>query len=109
MSDPHRPGTPPGTDEGDIVFATSTLWEEEHTGSFAAGEHVGFRVAFDNYFAPGRYHASPSIARRGSGQDVHVRVCDLASVVVTGARAGGGLVDIPHTLRIERSQEVHAS
>jgi ABC-type polysaccharide/polyol phosphate transport system ATPase subunit len=98
-----------GTDEGDIVFATSTLWEEEHTGSFAAGEHVGFRVAFDNYFAPGRYHASPSIARRGSGQDVHVRVSDLASVVVTGARAGGGLVDIPHTLRIERSEGVHAS
>jgi ABC-2 type transport system ATP-binding protein/lipopolysaccharide transport system ATP-binding protein len=97
-----------GTDEGEIVFATSTLWEEEHTGSFAAGEHVGFRVAFDNYFAPGRYHATPSIARRGSGQDVHVRVSDLASVVVTGARAGGGMVDIPHTLRIERS-EVHAS
>jgi hypothetical protein len=32
----------------------------------------------------------------------------MASVVVTGARASGGLVDIPHTLRIERS-EVHAS
>jgi ABC-type polysaccharide/polyol phosphate transport system ATPase subunit len=94
-----------GTDEGDIVFATSTLWEEEHTGSFAAGEHVGFRVAFDNYFAPGRYHASPSIARRGSGQDVHVRVSDLASVVVTGARAGGGLVDIPHEFFFARRDE----
>jgi ABC-type polysaccharide/polyol phosphate transport system ATPase subunit len=97
-----------GTDDGNIVFATSTLWEEEHTGSFAAGEHVGFRVAFDNHFAPGRYGATPWIARRGSGQDVHVRVQDMASVVVTGARASGGLVDVPHTLRIERS-EVHAS
>jgi ABC-type polysaccharide/polyol phosphate transport system ATPase subunit len=98
-----------GTDDGNIAFATSTLWEEDHTGSFAAGEHVGFRVAFDNYFAPGRYHATPWVARRGSGQDVHVRVGDMASVVVTGARASGGLVDIPHTLRIERSEGVPAS
>jgi ABC-type polysaccharide/polyol phosphate transport system ATPase subunit len=97
-----------GTDDDNIVFATSTLWEEEHTGRFAAGERVGFRVAFDNHFAPGRYHATPWVARRGSGQDVHVRVKDMASVVVTGARASGGLVDVPHTLRIERA-EVHAT
>ena len=46
------------TDDGDIVFATSTLWTSERTGSFAAGRaSVGFRVAFDNCFAPGRYHA----------------------------------------------------
>ena len=43
----------------------------EHTGAFAAGERVGFRVAFDNYFAPGRYYATPWVARRGAGQDVH--------------------------------------
>jgi ABC-type polysaccharide/polyol phosphate transport system ATPase subunit len=97
-----------GTDEDDIVFATSTMWEDERTGSFAAGEQVGFRVAFENHFAPGRYHATPQVARRGSGQDVHVKVKDMASVVVTGARATGGLVDVPHTLRIERA-EVHAS
>jgi ABC-type polysaccharide/polyol phosphate transport system ATPase subunit len=91
-------------DEDDIVFATSTIWEEERTGSFAAGEHVGFRVAFDNHFAPGRYHATPSVARRGSGHDVHVRVKDMASLVVTGARAGGGMVDVPHKVRIERAE-----
>jgi ABC-type polysaccharide/polyol phosphate transport system ATPase subunit len=96
------------TDDDNIVFATSTLWEEERTGSFAAGERVGFRVAFHNHFAPGRYHATPWVARRGSGQDVHVKVNDMTSVVVTGARETGGLVDIPHTLRIERS-EVHAT
>jgi ABC-type polysaccharide/polyol phosphate transport system ATPase subunit len=97
-----------GTDSEDIVFATSTMWEEEHTGSFAAGERVGFRVTFDNHFAPGRYHATPWVARRGSGQDIHVRVKDMTSVVVTGARASGGLVDVPHKMRIERT-EVPAS
>ena len=97
-----------GSDNENIVFATSTLWENDRTGNFAAGERVGFRVAFDNHFAPGRYHATPWVARRGSGQDVHVRVKDMATVVVTGARATGGLVDVPHTLRIERA-EVHAT
>jgi ABC-type uncharacterized transport system ATPase subunit len=97
-----------GTDEDSIAFATSTLWQEEHTGRFAAGERVGFRVSFDNYFAPGRYHATPWVARRGSGHDVHVRVRDMASVVISGGRSGGGLVDVPHKLRIERA-EVHAT
>jgi ABC-type polysaccharide/polyol phosphate transport system ATPase subunit len=96
------------TDEHDIAFATSTLWQEERTGSFAAGERVGFRVAFDNHFAPGRYHATPTVARRGSGHDVHVRVRNMATVVVSGARAGGGMVDVPHTIRLERA-EVPAS
>jgi len=93
-----------GTDDHRIAFATSTQWHEERTGSFAAGEQVGFRVAFENHFAPGRYHASPWVARRGSGSDVHVRVKDMASVVVTGARDGGGLVDLPHEVRVERMQ-----
>jgi ABC-type polysaccharide/polyol phosphate transport system ATPase subunit len=92
------------TDEHDVAFATSTLWGEERTGSFAAGERVGFRVAFDNYFAPGRYHATPWVARRGSGHDIHVKVKDMATVVVAGARAGGGMVDVPHTVRLERAE-----
>ena len=86
------------------VFATTTSWTEERTGSFRAGELVGVRVAFDNVFAPGRYYATPSVARRGGGDDVHVRVERMANVVVSGARAGGGLVDIPHSVRIERTE-----
>jgi ABC-type polysaccharide/polyol phosphate transport system ATPase subunit len=86
------------------AFGTTTSWTDERTGSFRAGEQVGFRVAFDNIFAPGRYFATPSVAPRGGGANVHVRVERMASVVVTGARTGGGLVDVPHTVRIERAQ-----
>jgi ABC-2 type transport system ATP-binding protein len=86
------------------AFATSTVWTEEHTGRFEAGELVGFRVVFDNVFAPGRYYATPSVTRRGSGEDAHVRVERMASVVVTGARSGGGIVDLPHDIRIERAE-----
>jgi ABC-2 type transport system ATP-binding protein len=86
------------------AFAASTIYEEERTGRFRAGETVGFRVRFENVFAPGRYHATPAVIRRGTGDDAHVRVERMASVVVTGARAGGGIVDLPHDIRIERAE-----
>ena len=35
---------------------------------------------------------------------MHVRVEGMASIVVTGARAGGGMVDLPHKVRIERAE-----
>jgi ABC-type polysaccharide/polyol phosphate transport system ATPase subunit len=86
------------------AFATSTMWEEERTGLFRAGETVGFRVHFENVFAPGRYYATPAVTRRGSGDDAHVRVERMASVVVTGSRGTGGIVDLPHDIRIERAE-----
>jgi len=85
------------------AFGATTSMEEDRTGSFRAGERVGFRVAFQNLFAPGRYYATPSVSRRGSGDDVHVRVERMASLVSTGAQKGGGIVDIPHEVRIERA------
>ena len=85
------------------AFGATTNMEEERTGVFRTGETVGFRVTFQNWFAPGRYHATPSVSRRGSSDDVHVRVERMTSLVVTGAQTGGGLVDIPHTTRIERA------
>jgi ABC-type polysaccharide/polyol phosphate transport system ATPase subunit len=94
------------TAEHQPVFGTSTTWTEERTGTFRAGELVGFRVAFENTLAPGRYYVTPSVARRGGGEDVHVRVLRMASVVVTGTRDSGGVVNIPHDIRIERQASV---
>jgi ABC-type polysaccharide/polyol phosphate transport system ATPase subunit len=87
------------------VFATSTVWQSERSGTFAAGEEALLRVAFDNALAPGRYHAATSVARSGGGEDVLDHREKLASVLVTGTRAGGGLVDLPHDLAIERMRE----
>jgi energy-coupling factor transporter ATP-binding protein EcfA2 len=87
------------------VFATSTVWQSERSGTFAAGEEALLRVAFENALAPGRYHAATSVARSGGGEDVLDHREKLASVLVTGTRAGGGLVDLPHDLAIERMQE----
>jgi ABC-type polysaccharide/polyol phosphate transport system ATPase subunit len=84
------------------VWTTTSAWHDEHTGEFAAGEEVVFRLSFENAFAPGRYWVHTGIARRGAGEDTMDRRDRLASVLVTGVRGHGGVVDVPHDLRIER-------
>jgi ABC-type polysaccharide/polyol phosphate transport system ATPase subunit len=89
--------------EHHVVFAASSVWDIPETGSFSAGETVTLRLAFDNWFAPGRYFVAISIARQRSGHEVLDYRERLASVIVTGTRPAGGLVDLPHELTIERS------
>jgi ABC-type polysaccharide/polyol phosphate transport system ATPase subunit len=87
------------------VFATSSVWQPATTGAFTAGEEVLLRVTFENVFAPGRYHAATSVARRAGGDDVLDHRERLASVQVSGTRTGGGIVDLPHDFAIERVRE----
>ena len=84
------------------VFATSTRWTGDVTGSFDGGEEVRVRIAFDNWLAPSRYDATPSVARAGSGDDALDLREDLASVVVHGTRQTGGIADVPHRIEVER-------
>ena len=85
------------------VFVANSAMDEELPGTFAAGEEATFTVIFDNALAPGRYALSTVVARRGSGEAVIDRWENLATIVVTGARAGGGLVDLEHELRVEHA------
>ena len=48
------------------VFATTTTWQQQETGAFEPGERVEMSVRFDNWFAGGRYWASPFVAHKGS-------------------------------------------
>jgi hypothetical protein len=84
------------------VFATSTRWTQESTGSFAAGDEVRVRIAFENWLAPSRYDATPSIARPGAGDDALDLREDLASLVVHGTRLTGGIADVPHTIEVTK-------
>jgi ABC-type polysaccharide/polyol phosphate transport system ATPase subunit len=80
------------------VWATST--ERVHR-SFRAGEEAVFSVAFEIWFTPGRLYASPWVVR---GESYLLdRRPRLTSVVVTGTRNTGGVVDIPHDVAIESS------
>jgi ABC-type polysaccharide/polyol phosphate transport system ATPase subunit len=84
------------------VFATSTRWTGERTGTFATGDEVHVRVAFDNWLAPSRYDATPSVARAGAGEDALDLREDLASLMVHGTRHTGGIADVPHTIQVAR-------
>jgi ABC-type polysaccharide/polyol phosphate transport system ATPase subunit len=84
------------------VFATQSTWFEERTGSFRAGDRATLTIRLPAVFAPGRYHLSPHVARRGSGLELLDRRPRMHSFVVTGTRASGGILELEHDLRFER-------
>ena len=86
------------------VFAATTAWHTPHTGRFRKGEVVTMRIAFDAVFAPGRYYVAISVAREVTGQDILDHRTRVASLIVSGTRPGGGLVDLPHDFVVERGE-----
>ncbi len=95
-------------DADHILFATSSTWHGSQVGRVEAGGCVTFSASFDNVFSPGRYYLTPSIARPGGGADFLDRRDRMTSVIVTGLRAGGGMVDIPHDVSIQTESRQQA-
>jgi ABC-type polysaccharide/polyol phosphate transport system ATPase subunit len=83
------------------VFTTSTTWMNQRTGPLTAGEELEMIVRFDNRFAPGRYFATPIVASESDSQLMDLRE-QFATVVVTGTRRSGGLVDLQHEIDFAR-------
>jgi ABC-type polysaccharide/polyol phosphate transport system ATPase subunit len=83
-------------------FTVNTAVRNERTGRFRKGEEATFVVTFENVLAPGRYELSVLLAHRGSGTDIIDRWERRVSVVVAASSSAGGLVDLPHEIRIER-------
>jgi len=88
--------------EDKVIMAASTGIGPEPSGSFAAGEEVTVRFAFDNVLAPGPYRCTPAVAQEGSGQAWIDWRKDLAEVVVSATRVAGGLVNVPVEIVLER-------
>ncbi len=87
-------------DHRDHLLAASNLWSEPHSGSFATGTEIVFRVSFENVLAPGRYHVTPAVARQGGAWvDRRER---MSSVMVTGARGADAALALPYVVAIER-------
>ncbi len=85
------------------VFVASSIYHDERTGSFGAGDSVIFRVSFENWLAPSLYQATPSVARHGAGADALDIREDLADLAVHATRVSGGVADLPHTLELTRT------
>ncbi len=85
------------------VFATSSLFHDEQTGVYEAGDRVVARITFDWWLAPSLYQATPSVAQRGAGAAALDVREDLADLAVHATRVSGGVADLPHTLELARS------
>jgi ABC-type polysaccharide/polyol phosphate transport system ATPase subunit len=90
-------------DRRETVLTASSLEQDPTPGTFAAQEEVTVRIAFENVFAPGRYHATPAVARQGAGIAWIDRRERFAAVLVTGPRATDAVVDIPYVVALERT------
>ncbi len=82
------------------LVATSTDSSTPLTGDFAAGEEVLFSVSMDMAFAPGRVYASPWVT---DGKRVLDRRPQMTTALVVGPHQTGGMVDLPHDVRLETS------
>lgn len=85
------------------VFAASSAWHDERTGSFKAGERAVLTVQVANVLTTGRYFVSPNIAHRGSGLDLIDRRPRMQDFVVIGVRSSGHMLELDHDLAFERS------
>ncbi len=85
------------------IFATTTELAGVDTGDFAAGDEAEVRIALTNWLAQSQYKLTPSIARQGSGLDTLDLREDLTTLYVHSTQPTGGVVDLPHTIRVERT------
>jgi len=86
------------------VFVATSTHDRTASGRFEGGTSALFSVSFDNALAPGRYALSALIFRRGSAAAID-RHENMFTMVVTGARSAGGLVDLPCELTIQRTDQ----
>jgi ABC-type polysaccharide/polyol phosphate transport system ATPase subunit len=89
--------------EHHTIFATSTDQHVIDTGAYGPGEIAVVRVRMENWLAPGRYFLSPTLAPHGGGpgEALDVRQ-NLNSILVEGTAQFDGVIDIPHTIEVER-------
>ena len=89
-------------EERRMLFGANSIWKEERTGEFAAGDRATFSVRFKNAFVPGRYTISPAVAARGSALELADNRIAFRTFVTTGPYVTGGVVDLDHDFAIER-------
>jgi len=87
-------------DRRDIILAASTLWSNPTPGRFAPGQEVDYRISFENLLVPGRYEATPAVARQGGGIAWIDRREKLVSVLVSGPLRTDAVVELPYEVEL---------
>ncbi|MGI8780260.1 MAG: ABC transporter ATP-binding protein [Solirubrobacteraceae bacterium] len=86
----------------ETILAASTLWSNPTPGRFAPGQEVTYRVTYENLLVPGRYHATPAVARQGGGIAWIDRRERLVDVLVLGQSRTDAVVDLPYAVQVDR-------
>jgi len=89
------------------VFAVTTTHEDD-VGDFERGTGAVLGTSFDNWLVPGRYDLSVQVSEDGPGGRIIALKENAASVVVSGETQGGGIVDIPHAIFVNRMTTAQA-
>jgi ABC-type polysaccharide/polyol phosphate transport system ATPase subunit len=86
------------------LFATSSADLDRRVGSCVPGDEVVYSVSFDMLFSPGRLYITPWLVHEG-GSEVIDRQPRAHTVVVTGTRRTGAMVDVPHDIAVTTTQQ----
>jgi ABC-type polysaccharide/polyol phosphate transport system ATPase subunit len=88
-------------DRRDTILAASTLWSNPTPGRFTPGQLVDYRVSFENLLVPGRYHATPAVARQGGGIAWIDRRERFVALLVSGPSRTDAVVDLPYEVQVQ--------
>jgi ABC-type polysaccharide/polyol phosphate transport system ATPase subunit len=86
------------------LFATSSADLERRAGRCVPGDEVVFSVSFDMLFSPGRLFVTPWLVHEG-GAEVIDRQPRAHTVVVTGTRRTGAMIDVPHDIAVTTTHQ----
>jgi ABC-type polysaccharide/polyol phosphate transport system ATPase subunit len=92
-----------------VAFAVNSEWDDSVREQYGPGDVITTGVSFDNWLAPGRYDLTAQVLHRGGGGQVMARAENAASLLVTGQRAGGGVVDLPHAFFLDTPERAGAA
>jgi ABC-type polysaccharide/polyol phosphate transport system ATPase subunit len=92
-----------------VAFAVTSEWDGDAHAEYVPGDAVTAGASFDNWLAPGRYELTAQVLARGGGGEVLARAENAASLLVTGQRAAGGAVDLPHAFFVDAPERAGAA
>ncbi len=87
-------------DRRETVLAASNLWSNPQSGRFAAGREIEYRVALRQPARPGRYHATPAVAKPGRRHRWVDRRERMLSLLVSGQQRTDAVVDLPYEVEV---------
>jgi ABC-type polysaccharide/polyol phosphate transport system ATPase subunit len=87
---------------GHVAFVAHSHLDHGPSGRFRAEDKAHVTMEFENWLAPGRYHLTASVYG-DANTGLYDKREDFGILIVDSVRAGGGVVDLPHSFQIARS------